>query len=143
MRNGIAASLLPVALYGGWIFAVSKHQSKVRNLARKSSEKMGKEVWKKQQTCCTLWWMTMCINISVIALWFISMFEFSCQKWAKCIFENIFLYWRWMIAMLKNETFWAILKHCDIVLNIWIFAPKMGKMHFWKYISFLKMIARL
>ena len=54
MRNGIATSLLPVALYGGWIFAVSKHQSKVI-----SSEKMGKG--SLEEASCTLWWMTMCI----------------------------------------------------------------------------------
>ena len=54
MRNGIATSLLPVALYGGWLFAVSKHQSKVI-----SSEKMGKG--SLEEASCTLWWMTMCI----------------------------------------------------------------------------------
>ena len=32
----------------------------------------------------------------------------------------------------KNMRIWVILKNYDIASNVWIFTPKMGKMHFWK-----------
>ena len=38
-------------------------------------------------------------------------------------------FWRLARNVVKWETFWVILYHCDIVCSVWIFAPKMSNIY--------------